>query len=1116
MGFLRFGALALLACVCALSATFGTVVTVIGGAADIVLDEARSRIYLVNTIQNRIEVYSIADRRPPALSGQIATGRQPLAAALSRDGKYLYVTAYEASALDVIDLDALAVQFSVSLPARPEGVAVGADERVLISTIGAGVNNSTNVLVIFDPAAGPSGRLTAVPVTPPAPAIPQVSQPSGRPSLASRSFLQASPDGSLIVGVNLPNTAQRVVFVYESASGAVLASRTVGSISSVVSVSPDNRRFMSGLSLFDTRTLEVLAQQNAANAPYPIAVGTNFNTQQNQGGSVFSPDGSVLYSAFNIAPLQNPPARPNVSQLMLNDPENLLIRTALQLPENLAGKMVTNSDGSVIYALSESGFMVLPVGTMTDFPIATAESTVVLLANDQCGTVEQRQASVTIRNEGRGRLTASAQVLQMTPTGPAPIGGAGGAGGGTPGGPVVIPVPPVRPEPGQPVPPPTLPGGTPTPANPAIAATAPTVRLQPSASGVQIDFGFTNSAAARAPGTVPPTHTFLIQSNEAINIPASVRVFQNYRDVESRGEIVAVPVGLSANEALEDLVLDSRRQRLYIANSGMNRVEVFDTRARRLLAPVRVGQLPRSLAMTPDGNTLYVANQGGESVSIVDLDTLRVRGRVRFPPLPFNVNAPLVTPLVIAAGARYPLVLMSNGTLWKIIGDEAVPPRTASPLVGNLAIPGQFRTMAATPGGEYVLILASNANVGTAYLYDALADDFVASRQLIAANQTGFYFGPIAAGPGGQYYVVNNMVLNRALTPVTPAVAGTRPVSAVAAAGPNSFVRFSQPVRANANAVATEFPVMEVLDVNTGAPRAAAQALEGAVSTLIGNTRVNVGGRTMAMDMATNTAYAITTSGISVVSFDPQSSGPRPQLNQGGIVSAASYVPAFAPGTLMSIFGRDLADAATASSLPLPTVMSGVCVTLNNQPVPLFMTSAGQINAQIPPEFAAGRYTVMVRSADRKLASGTQQINVTRYAPAVFVDPETRQAAIFHRDGQPVTKNRPAGRDDRLVMYAVGLGVTKGGRVTAGNAAPLDPLAVTDAVKVFFGNPALREAEMVVEWSGLVPGLVGVYQLNLYVPWYRMQGDALPVTIRIGGVDSQKEGPAVPTVAVRD
>ena len=61
------------------------------------------------------------------------------------------------------------------------------------------------------------------------------------------------------MGVNLPNATTRSVFVFEVASGTVLRSRTVTSSSSVLSVSPDGSRFMTGLTMFDTGTLTVLA-----------------------------------------------------------------------------------------------------------------------------------------------------------------------------------------------------------------------------------------------------------------------------------------------------------------------------------------------------------------------------------------------------------------------------------------------------------------------------------------------------------------------------------------------------------------------------------------------------------------------------------------------------------------------------------------------------------------------------------------------------------------------------------------------------------------------------------------------------------------------------------------
>jgi len=80
--------------------------------------------------------------------------------------------------------------------------------------------------------------------------------------------------------------------------------------------------------------------------------------------------------------------------------------------------------------------------------------------------------------------------------------------------------------------------------------------------------------------------------------------------------------------------------------------------------------------------------------------------------------------------------------------------------------------------------------------------------------------------------------------------------------------------------------------------------------------------------------------------------------------------------------------------------------------------------------------------------------------------------------------------------------------------SPADPLAVTADVKVFFGDPTIRGTEMIVEWSGLVPGYVGLYQINLMVPGARWKGENLPVTVRIGGVSSPIKGPVVPYVIV--
>jgi uncharacterized protein (TIGR03437 family) len=308
---------------------------------------------------------------------------------------------------------------------------------------------------------------------------------------------------------------------------------------------------------------------------------------------------------------------------------------------------------------------------------------------------------------------------------------------------------------------------------------------------------------------------------------------------------------------------------------------------------------------------------------------------------------------------------------------------------------------------------------------------------------------------------------------------------------------------------------VELVDLNTGNTIRNGASLEGPISTQVGTTRVNVDGRTMAVDGTGTNIFAITTSGLSVLPLEAPLPADRPTINQGGTVNLSSYTANFAPGSLISIFGRNLATDGLFTQGTAPTLMGGLCITMNNQPLPLLMTSTGQVNAQIPPELAAGRSSMILRNIDRKASSAAQQITLVKAAPAVFANAETKEVILVRHNGTQITKSDPARRDEALMLFATGLGATKGGRVISGQASPTTPLAeVTDEVKLYFGDPRYSQSEMIVEWVGLIPGIIGVYQVNLRVPGNRMRGEDLNVLLRVGGVDSQKTGPAVPTVAV--
>src|ERR1022692_4045455 len=126
-----------------LAATFGTVVPHTPALADLAIDEARKRLYVVNTIASTVEVYA-TNVSPPRLTNSIKTDATPLSLALSPEKpptlpRYLYVACYDGSTLDIIDLNS--ANFSSvakQLDAKPQGVAVGFNGIVLVSTVGTG------------------------------------------------------------------------------------------------------------------------------------------------------------------------------------------------------------------------------------------------------------------------------------------------------------------------------------------------------------------------------------------------------------------------------------------------------------------------------------------------------------------------------------------------------------------------------------------------------------------------------------------------------------------------------------------------------------------------------------------------------------------------------------------------------------------------------------------------------------------------------------------------------------------------------------------------------------------------------------------------------------------
>ncbi|HYI95709.1 MAG TPA: metallophosphoesterase [Bryobacteraceae bacterium] len=221
--------------------------------------------------------------------------------------------------------------------------------------------------------------------------------------------------------------------------------------------------------------------------------------------------------------------------------------------------------------------------------------------------------------------------------------------------------------------------------------------------------------------------------------------------------------------------------------------------------------------------------------------------------------------------------------------------------------------------------------------------------------------------------------------------------------------------------------------------------------------------------------------------LDSHSIAPKPLLAGQPVVNSANYGPMLASGGLMTIFGQQFSpEEFTPAKYPLPKSALGVSVLLNDQPLPILMASARQLNLQLPFD-AVGEATLSIRTPN---GSAAIKIAISRVAPAIFA------GAMFHANGLQLTKETPAAAGEMITTYLTGLGAVTAG-VAAGEASPPN-IAVTAPVVVKAAG-----IEVNPHFAGLAAGLSGVYAVTFRVP-AGLRHDA-DVYITAAGFESNKE-----------
>jgi uncharacterized protein (TIGR03437 family) len=234
-------------------------------------------------------------------------------------------------------------------------------------------------------------------------------------------------------------------------------------------------------------------------------------------------------------------------------------------------------------------------------------------------------------------------------------------------------------------------------------------------------------------------------------------------------------------------------------------------------------------------------------------------------------------------------------------------------------------------------------------------------------------------------------------------------------------------------------------------------------------------------------------------------------LRAAAVVNAATFqanVP-IAPGSLATLFGAGLAsDTQSANALPWPTTLGNRQLVFNDDiPAPLYYLGSGQSSFQVPWGLQAGSHRVAMKTADTGELFAGGAVSVANSSPGLFNSGGA--AAAVNQDGTINGSSHPAPKGSIITFFGTGQGPVSD--AVADGAAP-SGLVQTVAVPTSDGKTCLTSQPSMcmaigstfgdVQFSGLMPGYVGVWQINVKIPQDALTGNSVPVRAVINGLPS--------------
>lgn len=224
-------------------------------------------------------------------------------------------------------------------------------------------------------------------------------------------------------------------------------------------------------------------------------------------------------------------------------------------------------------------------------------------------------------------------------------------------------------------------------------------------------------------------------------------------------------------------------------------------------------------------------------------------------------------------------------------------------------------------------------------------------------------------------------------------------------------------------------------------------------------------------------------------------------INPIGITNSANFTPitnAYAPGELVDLFGTFPVAANVDTLLPIPALLSGVEVTVNGTPAPVYAVGPTEITIIIPYEVAPDFFCTFQVNVNQS-KSNIVTVYEDASSPGIYTLAENGvgSGAILHSNFTEVNDSSPAVPGETVLLFMNGLG-TVTPAVPDGAVGPSNPLSDSDEfnageLAVTLVDAAGNAGSGGIQFAGLAPCCAALYQVNFTLPGARAisSGDAL-------------------------